>query len=93
MSATFARPRPTSRRLRTVVLSFVVLALSAVGLSVATPASAATTTIEGTGSGFKVFSMAKGLYRAQLSYAVNVEGGETKLFGALLGSDDGQVIE
>jgi len=93
MSVTSARPRATTRGLRTVVLSFVVLALSAVGLSVGTPATAATSTLSGTGPGHATATLATGLYEVTLSYGANQDGDDPTLFGALLDSDNGTVIE
>ncbi len=85
-----ARPKTTLRRL---LLGMLVIALSALGLAAATPASAATKTLTGIGPGEASVSLAKGIYDVTLTYSGNANGEDPALFGALLNSDNDTVLE
>lgn len=85
--------RPRAGRLARVLVALTALALSVLGASVATPASAATFTLTGTGPDQASTTLATGLYEVTLSYAANQVGDDPTLFGALLNSDNGTVLE
>ena len=93
MSAGLHAARPKINPLRRLMLGVLVLALSALGLSTATPASAAMSELKGTGPEKASITLSTGLYQVSLRYTNNSETGSPALFTALLDSKSEQVVE
>lgn len=85
--------RPRAGWLSRLLVGLIAVGLTGLGLGTAAPAMAATSTLTGTGPGQASTTLDTGLYEATLTYGGNDVGDGPTLFGALLNSDNGSVLE